>query len=52
LSTKYIFKEEEMGHIMVNWDVEWNIPPIGTKTSNKKKMKIHKVDEDEEEGDD
>jgi hypothetical protein len=27
LSTQYRFTEDEMGHIMVDWDNEWNIPP-------------------------
>jgi hypothetical protein len=42
--------EEEMGHIMVDWDDEWKIPPVETGPSEKQKPKIHEVDEDEEEG--
>jgi hypothetical protein len=38
-----------MGHIMVDWEDEWNIPPTEIGPSEKKKLKIHEVDEDEEE---
>jgi hypothetical protein len=27
IPTKYMLVEEEMGHIMVYWDVDWKIPP-------------------------
>jgi hypothetical protein len=52
LPTQYRLMEEEMGHIMVDWEDEWKIPPAETGPSEKKNPKIHEVDEDEEEGDD
>jgi hypothetical protein len=41
-----------MGHIMVDWEYYWKIPPAEIGPSEKKNPKIHEVDEDEEECDD
>jgi len=51
--TQYRLTEERMSHIMVvNWDDERKIPPVETGPLEKQQQKIHKVDEDEEEGED
>jgi hypothetical protein len=47
LPTQYKLMEEEMGHIMVNWDEEWKIPPVEIGPSEKKKPKLYEVNEDE-----
>jgi hypothetical protein len=47
LPTQYRLTEEDMGHIMVNWDDEWNIPPTNIRASEKQNPKIHEGDEDE-----
>jgi hypothetical protein len=38
-----------MGNIMDNWDDEWKIPPIETKTLTQRNPKVYDVDEEEEE---
>jgi len=50
LPTQYKITKEEMGHITVDRDKEWTIPLTETGPPKKKNLKIHKVDEDEEEG--
>jgi hypothetical protein len=39
-----------MGHIMVDWDNEWNIPPAENWPSEKKISQVQEIDDDEEEG--
>lgn len=51
LPTQYKLKEEEMGHIMVDWDDKWKIPPAEIGPSETQNPKIYEVDEEEEEGD-
>jgi hypothetical protein len=41
-----------MGHIMVDWDDEWKIPPVETGPSEKQNPQVQEIDDDEEEGDD
>jgi hypothetical protein len=52
LRTQYKLTEEDMGHIMVDWDDEWKIPLTEVEPSTKKNPKVHEIDEEEEGGDD
>jgi hypothetical protein len=39
-----------MGHIMEEWDDDWNIPTIDTEKLEKQNLEVQDVDDDEEEG--
>jgi hypothetical protein len=51
IPTQYRLTEEEMGHIMVDWEDEWKIQPKEVRPSEKEKLEVHEVDDEEEEGD-
>jgi hypothetical protein len=42
--------EDEMGHIIVDWDDKWKIPPTKIGPSEKQNPKVQDVNDDEEEG--
>jgi hypothetical protein len=52
LPTQYRLTKDNMSHIMIDLDDEWNISPIETRPSKKQKPQVHKINEDEEGGDD
>jgi hypothetical protein len=48
--TQYRLTEDDMGHIMVDWDDEWKIPPTETRPSERQNPEVQEIDDDEEEG--
>ena len=51
LPTQYMLTEDEMGHIMVDWEKEWNIPLAETGPTEKQNPQVQEIDDEEEEGD-
>jgi hypothetical protein len=49
LTMRYRVTEEEMGHIMEDWDAEWKIPMIETEQPETQHPEVEEVGDDEEE---
>jgi hypothetical protein len=49
LIMRYKVTEEEMGHIMEDWDAEWKIPLTEIEKTKTKHPEVEEVGDDEEE---
>jgi hypothetical protein len=49
LIMRYRVTEEEMGHIMKDWDAQWKIPQIEIEKTKTKHPEVEEVGDDEEE---